>query len=275
MNHSRYFKPRTRIQGTGPELGRGRGRCAAGGQGHSLLEGPKGAGPLQPGFPASCRKRGPWLHHQMSTSEGKILLSSQELQSSGPSQSVGREAQTLNGGQAASTLRAPAFHGSTSAATCQLRRPLFSKRYFSHTWLKECQECYLPLRKASSTYDDKWGLHSAAPAERSALKTGAVGGEVGTLQARVGWGSRGQGHGLASGPSSTVEATSVSPRNLVGPQPQFRTARTHSGSDATFQGRTLSRLRGQRWRGKPQVPACVPCGCGRATLGLQRMGEEI
>lgn len=72
-------------------------------------------------------------------------------------------------------LRLMAAHG-LLPASCG--RPLFSKCYFSHTWLKERQECYLPLRKASSAYDDKWGLHSAAPAERSALKTGAVGGDV-------------------------------------------------------------------------------------------------
>lgn len=72
-------------------------------------------------------------------------------------------------GQALSALRVAGFYGGASPVSCGLpRNPVLmslpiaahdSKRYFSHTWLKDC---YLSLGKSLTTYD-KWGSHSRCP----------------------------------------------------------------------------------------------------------------
>lgn len=100
------------------------------------------------------------------------------------------------------------------------------------------------------------GYTHAAPMERSALKRGAAGRSAPS----VGWGSSGEGLRLASGPHSTVGAASVSPRNLVGPQPWFSMARTCSGSDTSFQGcaPSLTSEVEDGEVGEPKVPPVCP-----------------
>lgn len=72
-------------------------------------------------------------------------------------------------GQALSTPCVAGFYGGALPVSCGLpKNPLLlslpnpahdSKRYFSHTWLKEC---YLSLEKSLPTCD-KWGSHSRCP----------------------------------------------------------------------------------------------------------------
>lgn len=152
----RYFTHRTRNTGNWSRgWGRRRGRI-------SMQQGvPRGAVSLQPRIPGHLQEArimdtspgerySGYLGHDVSS----LKRLSQEPRSK-PNQQWRGGPHTVRQGHARSPLRATGFCGNPSAVQCELpKNPLLmsrpipthtSKHYFSHTWLKDQQECYLSL----------------------------------------------------------------------------------------------------------------------------------